>query len=166
MGFVDPLLPGFQAGKIILFLTIETSIFFTQVLENSELRVRTRMKFNPGYYEYCLCNPRLNMTQLTLEPDLDFPNTVKTAYKLVSFEHLKLTLATQQWYDDRNKQVVQTLRCLTQIAIRKHQVLGISLPTKSLPKILEQSIPRIIVYNPLIRTNHGVLVRSCTCNNV
>ncbi len=166
MGFVNPLLPGFQAGKIILFLTIESFIFFTQVLENPELRVRTRMRFKPGYYDYCLCNPRLNMTHLTLEPDLDFPNTVKTAYKLVSYEHIKLTLATQQLYDEKNKPVVQTLKCLVQIAIRKHQVLGTSLPTKSLPKILEQSIPRIVAYNPLIRTNQGSLVRSCTCNNV
>jgi hypothetical protein len=166
MGFVDPLLPGFQAGKIILFLTIETSIFFTQVLENSELRVRTRMRFKPGYYEYCLCNPRLNMTHLTLEPDHDLSNTVKAVYKLASYEHLKLTLATQQFYDDKNKQAVQTLKCLAQIAIRKYQVLGISLPTNSLPKILEQAIPRIIAYNPLIRTNQGLLVRSCTCRDI
>jgi hypothetical protein len=166
MGFTDPLLPGFQAGKIILFLTVESSIFFTQVLENPELRVRTRMRFKPGFYEYCLCNPKLNMTHLTLEPDLDFPNTVLTSYKLVSYEQMKLTLAIQQLYEDRNKQVVQTLKCLVQIAIRKHQVLGISLPTSGLPKILEQSIPRIAAYNPLIRTNQGLLVRSCTCHNI
>jgi hypothetical protein len=164
MGFVDPLLPGFQAGKIILFLTIESSIFFTQVLENPELRVRTRMRFKPGYYEYCLCNPRLNRTYLTLEPDHDFPNTVKTAYKLVSYEQLKLTLANQQLYDVRNKPVVQTLKGLVQIAIRKYQVLGIALSTRGLPKMLEQSIPRIVSYNPLIRTNQGLLVRSCTCH--
>jgi hypothetical protein len=164
MGFVDPLLLGFQAGKIILFLTIETSIFFTQVLENPELRVRTRMRFKPGYYEYCLCNPRLSMTHLTLEPDHDFPNTVKTVYKLVGSEQLKLILATQQVHDEENKPVVQTLKCLVQIAIRKHQVLGISLSTGGLPKMLEQSIPRITAYNPLIRTNQGLLVRSCTCH--
>jgi hypothetical protein len=164
MGFVDPLLPGFQAGKIILFLSIETSIFFTQVLENPELRVRTRMRFKPGYYEYCLCNSRLSKTHLTLEPDHDFPNTVKAVYKLVGYTNLKLILATQQVHDENDKPVVQTLKCLVQIAIRKHQVLGMSLSTEGLPKTLEQSLPRIIAYNPLIRTNQGLLVRSCTCH--
>jgi hypothetical protein len=164
MGFVDPLLPEFQAGKIILFLSIETSIFFTQVLENPELRVRTRMRFKPGYYEYCLCNPRLNMTHLTLEPDHDFPKTIKTTYKLVGCKQLKLILATQQSYDDKNKPVVQTLESLVHLAIRKHQVLGASLSTRGLPKKLEQAIPRITAYNPLIRTNQGLLVRSCTCH--
>jgi hypothetical protein len=164
MGFVDPLLPGFQAGKIILFLSIETSIFFTQVLENSELKVRTRMRFKSGYYEYCLCNPRLSKTHLTLEPDHEFPNTVKTVYNLVGYEQLKLILATQQLYDDKNKLVVQPLKSLVQLAIRKHQVLGAILSTKGLPKMLEQAIPRITAYNPLIRTNQGLLVRSCTCH--
>jgi hypothetical protein len=164
MGFVDPLLPGFQAGKIILFLSIETSIFFTQVLDNSELRVRTRMRLKPGYYEYCLCNPRLIKTHLTLEPDHDIPNTVKTAYKLVGYKQLQLIIATQQVHDETNKPVVQTLKELVQIAIRKNQVLGISLSTRGLPKMLEQAIPRIMAYNPLIRTNQGLLVRSCTCH--
>ena len=164
MGFVDPLLPGFQAGKIILFLSIETSIFFTQVLENSELKVRTRMRFKSGFYEYCLCNPRLSITQLTLEPDHDFPNTVKTAYKLIGYKQLKLIIATQQVHDEKNKPVVQRLKDLVQIAIRKNQVLGMSLSTRGLPKMLEQAIPRIMAYNPLIRTNQGLLVRSCTCH--
>jgi hypothetical protein len=76
------------------------------------------------------------MTHLTLEPDHDFPNTVKTVYKLVGYEQLKLILATQQVHDEKNKPVVPTLKCLVQIAIRKHQVLGISLSTGGLPKIL------------------------------
>ncbi len=122
------------------------------------------MRFKSGFYEYCLCNPRLSMTHLTLEPDHDLPITVKTAYKLVGHKQLNLLIVTQQVHDETDKPVVQTLKELVQIAIRKNQVLGISLSTRGLPKMLEQAIPRIIAYNPLIRTNHGVLVRSCTCH--
>ncbi len=122
------------------------------------------MRFKSGFYEYCLCNPRLSTTHLTLEPDHDLPNTVKTAYKLVGHKQLKLIIATQQVHNEMNKPVVQTLKDLVQIAIRKNQVLGLSLSTEGLPKTLEQSIPRITAYNPLIRTNQGLLVRSCTCH--